>query len=62
MEERLCPCGAIQTELHVIEECPLTSEIRRLYAFNSWQSLQSPEMSDGRTVKIVHMVLSIFDT
>ena len=62
MEERLCPCGQIQTELHVIEDCPLTSEVRRQYAFNSWQNLQSPEIGDGRTVKIVHMVLSIFGT
>ena len=27
VEERLCPCGSVQTELHILE-CPLTEDIR----------------------------------
>ncbi|MPC63007.1 hypothetical protein E2C01_057099 [Portunus trituberculatus] len=27
-EERVCSCGAVQTEIHVLESCPLTSDIR----------------------------------
>ena len=26
--ERLCPCGAVQTELHVLESYPLTQDVR----------------------------------
>ena len=45
IEERLCPCGAIQTELHVLEECPLTDSVRTHYGFESWQQLMHhPEL------------------
>ena len=62
IEERLCPCGAVQTELHVFEDCPLTREIRLSYNIDSWQGQQIPEVGDDRIVKIVHTMLSIFDT
>ena len=35
LEERLCPCGAVQTEQHVVEQCPLTYNIRQCYDFFS---------------------------
>ena len=28
-EDRLCPCGAIQTESHALLDCPLTVDLRR---------------------------------
>ena len=61
MEERLCPCGAVQTEVHVIESCPLTNDIRLTYGFNSWQELQNPEIGSDRKAEIVYMVLSTFN-
>jgi len=27
-ENRLCPCGAVQDERHVLENCPLTQQLR----------------------------------
>ena len=30
-DERFCPCGSIQTEEHIICQCPLTSDIRAEY-------------------------------
>ena len=32
-EQRLCTCGDIQTERHVIETCPLTNPLRQHYGF-----------------------------
>ena len=33
--ERLCPCGDVQTELHVLESCPLTQDIRTTHNLES---------------------------
>ncbi|MPC20583.1 hypothetical protein E2C01_013536 [Portunus trituberculatus] len=33
VEERVCSCGAVQTEIHVLESCPLTSDIRARVRF-----------------------------
>ena len=41
LEEQLCPCGQVQTELHVVESCLCTQQIRNLYKFDSWQQLMS---------------------
>ena len=58
LEERLCSCGAIQTELHVVESCPLTQPIRDSYQFDSWQQLMSKDVNIA--VKIVDSILSIY--
>ena len=58
--ERLCPCGAVQTELHVLELCPLTQDIRTLYNFTSWTELIE-EDAQFPIAEIVHKVLSCFD-
>ena len=34
--ERLCPCGTVQTELHILESCPLIQDIRIRYNFTAW--------------------------
>ena len=34
-EERLCSCGVIQTERHIIENCTLTERIRDKYSLNN---------------------------
>ena len=58
LEERLCPCRAVQTELHVVESCPLTQPLRDLYQFDSWQQLMLKDIDI--TVKIFHSILSIY--
>ena len=59
MEERLCPCGAVQTEIHVLEDCPVTGEIRLTHGFNSWQDLSA--METDKVAKILYKVLSSFN-
>lgn len=59
VEERLCPCGSVQTELHVLECCPLTEDIRAHYEFRSWRQLM-----DGRdqfmVPRIVYNIMNRF--
>ena len=31
LEERLCPCGQVQTEKHIIENCPISLPVRQSY-------------------------------
>ena len=33
IEERLCTCGQVQTEEHVISDCPISKHIRDQYVF-----------------------------
>ena len=44
-EERLCPCGAIQTEEHVLCHCPLSEQIRAKFCtkldYSSAENLMS---------------------
>ena len=58
--ERLCPCGALQTELHVLESCPLTRSVRELYNFTSWNEIAHPD-AGFPVAEIVHKVLSCFE-
>ena len=57
VEERLCTCGQIQSEKHVIEDCPRTAGLRNQFAFENTRNLFK-EMSDYHTMcKITHMLL-----
>lgn len=58
IEERLCPCGEIQTELHVVESCPFTLQLRQQNGFYSWQQLMSKDTLV--MMKIVHLILETF--
>ena len=58
--ERLCPCGAVQTELHVLESCPLTQDIRIRYNFTAWTQIIDDDAQFPIT-EIVHRVLSCFE-
>lgn len=59
VEERLCPCGAVQTELHVIETCPITRTVRDAYNFISWREIIDPD-AEFPVAEIVYRVLSHF--
>ena len=39
LEERLCPCGLVQTETHVIERCPLSLHLRNVYNITTVEEL-----------------------
>lgn len=38
-EERLCTCGAIQTERHVVERCTQTQHLRNRYAYRTLEDI-----------------------
>ena len=38
-EDRLCPCGVIQTEEHVICHCPLSDHIRSQFGTVSFSNI-----------------------
>ncbi len=39
IEDRLCLCGKVQNEEHVMLECPLTADIRQMCHVNQYQSV-----------------------
>ena len=39
IEERLCTCGEIQSEKHVVEECPRTEYLRQEYGFRTMNDI-----------------------
>ena len=59
MEERLCVCGQVQTEQHVVEQCPITSDIRVRYGLYRID-LFNRKYSDEVSVKITHDILNLF--
>ncbi len=40
LEDRLCVCGQVQTEVHVVTSCPLSQNLRDIYGFSDIQSLE----------------------
>ena len=58
--KRLCPCGAVQTELHVLESCPLTRSVRDLYNFTSWSEIANPDI-EFPVAEIVYKIFSCFE-
>ena len=60
MEERLCVCGQVQTEQHVVEQCPITSEVRVRYGLYCIKDLFNRKYSDEISVKITHDILNLF--
>ena len=59
-EERICQCGAIQSEYHVVEQCPLTSHLRQSYGFGMISDLFSDQFSADATCEIIHKILSVY--
>ena len=59
IEERLCACGRVQSEAHVVEECPRTEQIREEYGFRTINDLFSKH--DYKVIcKIIFNVLYIY--
>ena len=61
VEERLCVCGQVQTEQHVVEHCPITSDIRVRYGLYRIQDLFNDKYSNDISVKITHDILNLFN-
>ena len=45
VEERLCVCGGVQTERHVVEDCPLTENIRNIHNITRLEDLLADSFS-----------------
>ena len=60
LEERLCLCGDVQTELHVFESCPLTQQLRESYNIVSLTNFLNESNDYHITCEAVYKILSIF--
>lgn len=56
--ERLCQCGDVQTEMHVIESCPLTQTVRDQFGFTTWAQLID-DQSQFAITDITYKILDI---
>ena len=61
LEERLCVCGLVQTERHVVQQCPRTHHIRQSYSFNTIEEVFSDQFTPDISCKIIHEILSTYD-
>ena len=60
IEERLCVCGQIQTEQHVIEACPRTYPIRIQYNISSMSDLLVERSDYANVCHIISLILKVF--
>ena len=60
MEERLCSCGLIQTEEHVISSCPLSQSLRDNYNFSNINDLFTGYFPTETVCKIIFEVLDLY--
>ena len=60
LEERLCICGQVQTEQHVIEMCPRTENIRRQWNITSMVNLLSERGDHNNVCSIVTKILNTY--
>ena len=58
MEERLCSCGEVQTERHVIEQCPRTAALRQQYGVTTMENLFLERKDYATVCRICHALLS----
>lgn len=60
LAERLCVCGDVQTEVHVIESCPLTQHIRDTFSLSSINYMFSANHDNSLVCTIIWQVLEIY--
>ena len=60
LEERLCPCGMVQTEDHVINECPFSQHIRDTYGLIGLYNLFCGTFEIATVCSIVNSVLNLY--
>ena len=59
-EKRLCVCGEVQTEWHVVEYCPVTRGIRQSVGLTRVEELFSGKYTYDVCCKIVHDILKSY--
>ena len=60
IHERLCTCGKIQTEEHVVVEFPLTLEARNTYRISSIDDLLFGQIGDDDASNTIYRILMIY--
>ena len=61
LEERLCSCGLVQSEEHVISICPQSQQIRNSYGFSCINDLMSGRFDNDIVCKIIYEILDLYD-
>ena len=59
-QKRLCVCGDVQTERHVVEVCPVSSHIRQAVALTTLEDLFNDKYTNDQSCKIVHDILNLY--
>ena len=60
VEERLCPCGQVQTEVRVIEACPLSVQVRQKYNVNTIHDLMVVRKDYDKVCSAIHELLRLY--
>ena len=60
LEERLCSCGNIQTEQHVVADCQRTLHIRQQFNLMSFKNLMLERQDFISVCSIAHRILAEF--
>ena len=60
IEERLCTCGQVQTEEHVINDCIISQHIRDQYEFSNITDLMSDKLSKEIVCKIIYQIWNLY--
>ena len=60
MEERLCSCGLIQTEEHVVSYCPVSQNLRDYYNFSNISELFTGNLQKDIVCKIIFKILELY--
>lgn len=61
MEERLCTCGQVQTERHIIEQCHRSALLRQQYGISTMENLLIERNDHGAVCNIVHKFLALYE-
>ena len=61
VEERLCSCGLVQSEEHVVSVCPMSQDIRNRYGFTCTKDLLSGRFENDIVCKILYDILKLYD-
>ncbi len=60
LEERLCSCGLVQTEAHVIESCPLSLHLRNMYNITTVEELLLDRTDYSIVCDVIHKLLALY--
>ena len=60
IEERLCVCGLVQNERHIIESCPLTQNIRKANGIVSMEDLFTGCNDHSKTCRVIYEILRTY--